>query len=160
SPTRAENPGGTTMTEQAAAAHRTSTGAGAARSVAVLGLGPMGMPIARTLLASAVPTTVWNRTRSRAEPLVADGAVLAGTPAEAAADVVLCVLPDVPQLRDVLDEAALEAFGVAGTILVVTSTTGPEQIRSLADDLARRGIRVVDAPMSGGVAGAAAGTLS
>lgn len=148
------------MTEQAAAAHRTSTGTGAARSAAVLGLGPMGMPIARTLLASAVPTTVWNRTRSRAEPLVADGAVLAGTVAEAAADVALCVLPDVPQLRDVLDEAALEAFGAAGTVLVVTSTTGPEQVRSLAEDLSRRGIRVVDAPMSGGVAGAAAGTLS
>lgn len=131
-----------------------------ARTVSVLGLGPMGMPIARTLLAAGMPTTVWNRTAATAQPLAGEGAVLAGSVAEAASDVVLSVLPDVPQLRDVLDDAALSAFEAAGAVLVVTSTTGAERVRSLAADLAPRGIRVLDAPMSGGVAGAAAGTLS
>lgn len=140
--------------------HRMRTEPGVVGSVSVLGLGPMGTPIARNLLDSGTPTTVWNRTRSRAEPLAADGAILADTVADAAADVVLSVLPDVPQLRVLLDGAALAAFGAARTVLVVTSTTSPEHIRSLAGDLAPHGIRVLDAPMSGGVAGAAAGTLS
>lgn len=144
----------------ATAAHATPTGPGPARSVSVLGLGPMGLPIARNLLASGMPTTVWNRTPSKAEPLRADGAILAQTVAGAAADVVLSVLPDVPQLRSLLDEEALAAFGAAGTLLVVTSTTSPEHVRSLGEDLAPRGITVLDAPMSGGVAGAAAGSLS
>jgi len=120
----------------------------------------MGMPMARNLLAAGMPTTVWNRTRSKAEPLAADGAHLADSVAEAAADVVLSVLPDVPQLRSLLDEEALAALGAAGTLLVVTSTTSPEQVQALGEELAPHGIGVLDAPMSGGVAGAAAGTLS
>src|SRR2546421_11729229 len=53
--------------------------------VAVIGLGAMGFPIARCLLAAGVPLTVYNRTTSRADALVAAGAALAGSPAEAAA---------------------------------------------------------------------------
>lgn len=129
-------------------------------SVSVLGLGPMGLPIARSLLAAGAPTTVWNRTRSTAEPLAADGAQIADSVADAATDVVLSVLPDVAPLRALLDEAALAALGAKGSLVVVMSTTGPEQIRALAEELAPHGISVLDAPMSGGVAGAAAGTLS
>lgn len=116
--------------------------------------------MARNLLAAGLPTTVWNRTRSTAEALAADGAVVAGSVAEAAADVVLSVLPDVAPLRTLLDEATLTAMGAKGTLLVVMSTTGPEQVRALGEDLAPHGIRVLDAPMSGGVAGAAEGSLS
>lgn len=150
----------TTQDPLADAAHRTPPGPAGVGSVSVLGLGPMGMPMARNLLASGLPTTVWNRTRSRAEGIGADGARVAETVADAAADVVLSVLPDVPQLRELLDEPALAAFGAAGTVLVVTSTTSPEHVRALGEELAPRGIRVLDAPMSGGVAGAEAGTLS
>src|SRR5699024_4787582 len=131
-----------------------------AGSVAVLGLGPMGRPMARNLLASGMKTTVWNRTRSTADPLAADGARVAESVADAAADVVISVLPDVPQLRSLLDDETLVAFEEAGTVLVVTSTTSPEHIQSLGADLGARHISVLDAPMSGGVAGAAAGTLS
>ncbi|QNN82535.1 NAD(P)-dependent oxidoreductase [Brachybacterium sp. Z12] len=130
------------------------------RSVAVLGLGPMGLPIARNLLDAGFSTTVWNRTRARAEELLDDGAIVADDIAAAACDVVLSVLPDVGPLQDLLDEAALAAFAEAGTVLVVMSTTGPQQVRALGDLLSPHGIRVVDAPMSGGVAGAAAGALS
>lgn len=131
-----------------------------AASVAVLGLGPMGLPIARTLLSAGMPTTVWNRTRSKADALAAEGAVVAGSVAEAAADVVLSVLPDVPQLRSLLDEETIAALGAAGSLLVVMSTTSADLVQALGEDLAPHGIRVLDAPMSGGVAGAAAGSLS
>src|SRR5699024_4926932 len=120
-----------------------------ARTVSVLGLGPMGMPMARNLLAAGMPTTVWNRTRSKAEPLAADGAHLADSVAEAAADVVLSVLPDVPQLRSLLDEEARPALGAAGTLLVVAPPTSPERVQALGEELAPHGIGVLEAPMSG-----------
>lgn len=129
-------------------------------TVAVLGLGPMGMPIARNLLAAGFSTTVWNRTRSRAEELGGEGAIVADSLAAAASDVVLSVLPDVLPLQQLLDDAALTAFAEAGTVLVIMSTTGPDQVRTLAERLRPRGIAVVDAPMSGGVSGAASATLS
>ena len=128
--------------------------------IAVIGLGPMGHPIAATLLDAGLTPLVWNRTASRADDLVAAGAIRAERPADAAAPVILSVLPDVAPLRELLDASTRQAWGAAGARLVVLSTTGPEQVIELADELAADGIAVVDAPMSGGVAGAAAGTLS
>lgn len=126
----------------------------------VIGLGPMGHPIAATLLAAGAAPTVWNRTAHRADDLVEAGAHRARTPAEAAAPVILSVLPDVTQLRELLDEGTIAAWGAAGARLVIMSTSGPDPVRELAQDLAPHGIGVVDAPVSGGVAGAEAGTLS
>ena len=128
--------------------------------IAVIGLGPMGHPIAATLLDAGLTPLVWNRTASRADDLVAAGAIRAERPADAAAPVILSVLPDVAPLRELLDAPTRQAWGAAGARLVVLSTTGPEQVIELAEELAADGIAVVDAPMSGGVAGAAAGTLS
>ena len=128
--------------------------------LAVIGLGPMGRPIAATLLDAGLTPVVWNRTASRADDLVAAGAIRAPSPADAAAPVILSVLPDVAPLRELLDTPTRRAWGAAGARLVVLSTTGPEQVIELAEDLSADGIGVVDAPMSGGVAGAAAGTLS
>lgn len=127
---------------------------------AVIGLGPMGHPIAATLMDAGLTPVVWNRTASRADDLVAAGAIRAGRPADAAAPVILSVLPDVAPLRELLDAPTRQAWGAAGARLVVLSTTGPEQVVELAEELAADGIAVVDAPMSGGVAGAATGTLS
>lgn len=127
---------------------------------AVIGLGPMGHPIAATLLAAGTDLVVWNRTASRADDLVARGARRAPTPQDAAAPVILSVLPDVPQLRALLDAPTRQAWAAAGARLVVLSTTGPHQVRELAEELAEDGIAVVDAPVSGGVPGAAAGTLA
>lgn len=129
-------------------------------TVAVLGLGPMGHPIAENLLDAQPGLVVWNRTAERADDLVAAGAQLASAPAEAAAPVIVSVLPDVAQLRSLLDAPTREAWAEAGAHLVVMSTTGPDQVIDLAQELAADGIGVVDAPMSGGVDGATAGTLS
>lgn len=127
---------------------------------AVIGLGPMGHPIASALLTAGADLVVWNRTAARADDLVAAGARRATTPAEAAAPVILSVLPDVHQLRSLLDVPTRAAWAAAGARLVVLSTTGPQQIAELAEELAEDGIAVVDAPVSGGVPGAEAGTLS
>lgn len=129
-------------------------------AVSVIGLGPMGHPIATNLLAAHREVTVWNRTSSRGDDLVAAGAERAMTLAGAAAPVILSVLPDVHHLHALLTPEVRAAWSTAGPRLVVLSTTGPEKVRSLAQELAADGIRVVDAPVSGGVAGARAASLS
>jgi len=120
----------------------------------------MGHPIAANLLAAGRTVAVWNRTPSRADDLVAAGALRARTLSEAAAPAILSVLPDVHQLQTLLSAEVRRAWSNAGARLVVLSTTGPEAVRGLAADLAPDGITVVDAPVSGGVAGARAATLS
>ncbi|MEJ5914993.1 NAD(P)-dependent oxidoreductase [Pseudokineococcus sp. 1T1Z-3] len=130
------------------------------RSVAVLGLGPMGAPVAANLLRADVDLTVWNRTAARADQLVEAGARRAETVADVDADVVLSLLPDVPQLLEHLTDDVLAAWGRRGTTLVVMSTTSPGRVRDLADRCEPVGVHVVDAPMSGGDKGAREATLS
>jgi 3-hydroxyisobutyrate dehydrogenase-like beta-hydroxyacid dehydrogenase len=133
----------------------------AAADIALLGLGPMGLPMARNLIAAFGPITVWNRTRATAAPL-ADSALVADEVADAARPIVLTVLPDLPQVEALLPalESGWAARGIASPILVVHGTVSPPRVAALAAMLAERGIRLVDAPLSGGTIGAAAGTLS
>ena len=130
------------------------------KSVSVLGLGSMGAPIAANLLTSGATVTVWNRTGSTAAPFSERGARVAVTPADAAADIILSVLPDIPQLEALLDAETLAAWRARRARLVIMSTSSPANVRRLADDLARYAITVLDAPMSGGDRGAREGTLS
>ncbi|MFI6942935.1 NAD(P)-dependent oxidoreductase [Streptomyces sp. NPDC050418] len=126
--------------------------------IAFLGLGHMGAPMAARLLAAGHPLTVWNRTASRADPLVAQGARLAASPAEAVADadVVVTMLATPDAVR-----AVARAIGPAlrpGAHWVEMSTVGPDVIRELADALPRK-VTLVDAPVLGSTDKAAAGTL-
>ncbi|WP_162795341.1 NAD(P)-binding domain-containing protein, partial [Nonomuraea lactucae] len=77
-------------------------------TVAVLGTGLMGAPMARNLLGAGLEVRVWNRTRSRALPLAAAGAVVAGSPAEAVgeADVLITMLSDGEAVRAAVSAAA------------------------------------------------------
>ncbi|MGY3567746.1 NAD(P)-dependent oxidoreductase [Sinomonas sp. RB5] len=134
-------------------------------AVSLLGLGRMGLPIAERLLDSLGTLTVWNRTASKADALAARGARLAAAPADAAADVALTVLTDLSDVRDVLhgEDGLLAGWRRARTdrpVLVVHGTVSPTGVAELAEELAMDGIGVVDAPLSGGVAGAESGTLS
>ena len=134
-------------------------------AVSLLGLGRMGMPIAERLLASDGRLTVWNRTVSKADALAALGARVAPTPAGAASDITLTVLTDLSDVKEVLSGedgllAGWQAANVRRPILVVHGTVSPTGIASLAEELAHEGIGVVDAPLSGGVAGAESGALS
>jgi len=116
--------------------------------IAVIGLGAMGAPIARNLAAAGREVQTWNRTGSATADLTAIDA-----------PIVLTVLPDIPQLREVLDAGLRDALTARpGTRLVVMSTSSPPTVRGLAAELP--GTIVVDAPMSGGDLGARAGTLT
>ncbi|MFF8603906.1 NAD(P)-dependent oxidoreductase [Streptomyces sp. NPDC015232] len=126
--------------------------------IAFLGLGSMGLPMARRLLDAGHPLTVWNRTPGKADALVADGAVLAADPAEAVAgaDVVLTMLADPAALRAVAD-AVLPALR-PGTHWIDTSTVGPDAVRELTERLPG-GVTLIDAPVMGSIDRAASGEL-
>ncbi|AJF65042.1 NAD(P)-dependent oxidoreductase [Streptomyces vietnamensis] len=128
------------------------------QKIAFLGLGSMGLPMARRLLDAGHPLTVWNRTAAKADALVADGAVRAATPAEAVrdADVVVTMLADPAAALAVADEMvpALRP----GTHWVDTSTVGPDTVAALAARIPA-GVTLVDAPVMGSVDRAAAGEL-
>jgi 2-hydroxy-3-oxopropionate reductase len=137
-------------------------------SVGVIGLGVMGAPMTRNLLAAAPSgkVSVYGRTPAKLADLVAAGATAAPTPRELAeaSEMVLVVLPDLPDLEGLLDGPDGLLAGVRRrTVLVVSSTVSPAGIRALAARLDERTgglLRVVDAPVSGGEDGAVAGTLS
>jgi 3-hydroxyisobutyrate dehydrogenase len=119
-----------------------------AETVAVLGTGTMGAPMARNLAGAGFGVRVWNRTREKAEPL-ADVATVAGSPAEAVAgaDVVLTMLADADAVKAAMGDA-LEAIG-DGAVWLQVSTVGVEAERELRELARRRGIGYVDAPVSG-----------
>ena len=132
-------------------------------SVAFLGLGAIGAPMAARLAAAGHPLTVWNRTlaKATASEAAAAGARVATTAREAiaAADVVLTCLPESHDVAALLDEAGLDAFR-DGAVLVDCTSGDPATSRAIAARLAARGVAFLDAPVSGGVAGAVAGTLT
>ncbi|MHA7290343.1 NAD(P)-dependent oxidoreductase [Arthrobacter sp. MDT3-24] len=135
-------------------------------SLALLGLGPMGGPMARKLLDLRGDLTVWNRTSAKAEPLIALGARAATSPADAASDVVLTVLPDLEQVESLIPGpdgllAGWAAKGITRPVLVVHGTVSPTAVAAFADRMLREhGVTVLDAPVSGGTVGAESGTLS
>ncbi len=131
--------------------------------VGVVGLGTMGAPMARHLIAAGHQVTVWNRTRAKEEPLAALGAARAGSPAEAAdgMDAVLTCVSDDPDLRAVvLGDQGVGQTLPSGAVLVDCSTASPSLARDLAWELAEGGRMFVDAPVSGGSEGAEKGTLT
>lgn len=137
---------------------------GLPKSVALLGTGPMGAPIARNIIAAGVPLTLWNRTPEKARAIGAGTVVV--RPADAANEVVLTVLPDLPQVAALLHGedgllAGWKSAGIEHPILVIHGTVSPVAVAEFADDCLRSwGLTVVDAPLSGGTIGAEEGRLS
>jgi 3-hydroxyisobutyrate dehydrogenase-like beta-hydroxyacid dehydrogenase len=132
------------------------------RAVAVLGLGAMGSRIARRLLDTGHDVLVWNRTPSKAEPLVAAGAAPAGSPADAAhrAEAVITMLADPEALRAVTEGPdGIAAGATAGTVVIEMSTVGPAAIRWLSSALPD-GVGLVDAPVLGSLKEAETGSLT
>ncbi|MEU5207966.1 NAD(P)-dependent oxidoreductase [Streptomyces sp. NPDC020742] len=118
-------------------------------SVAVLGTGIMGAAMARNLARAGLDVRVWNRTRARAEPLAADGALVTDTPAEAVdgAGVVLTMLLDGDAVLDAMRQAAPSL--AAGTLWLQSSTVGTEGLERLARFADEHRLRFVDAPVLG-----------
>jgi 3-hydroxyisobutyrate dehydrogenase len=131
--------------------------------IGFIGLGVMGAPMARRLLAAGHKLTVYNRTAARARPLAEAGAQVASTPREAAQgkEVVISIVTDSPDVEAVLlgPGGAIEG-AAAGAVFVDMSTIAPEAARRIGAALAGRGIAFLDAPVTGGDVGAREGTLS
>jgi len=133
------------------------------QKIALLGLGTMGSGMAANLLKAGFALTVYNRTAAKARPLVAAGAKLASTPAEAALDasVIIGMLADDAASREVWTgkEGALDAVK-AGAILIESSTVSPAWVAELARLAAQRGAAFLDAPVTGSRTQAAEGQLT
>lgn len=130
--------------------------------IAFLGLGLMGSRQVRRLLGAGYDVTVWNRTRAKAEPLVADGATVADTAAAAVADadIVITMLENGPVVSDLLTGQGVTEAMRPGSILIDMSSIKPAEAREHARVLAERGVSHLDAPVSGGTVGAEQGTLA
>ena len=126
-------------------------------TVAVLGTGAMGAPMARRILRAGHGVRAWNRTRERAEPLARDGAAVADTPAEAAegADLLLTMLTDGPAVESVVAEGVLRP----GLAWLQTSTVGVRWTETLSARARDAGVHYLDAPVVGTVAPAEQGQL-
>ena len=138
----------------------------AQRRIGLIGLGLMGRPMAMNLLKAGHKLTVWNRTPERAKELVAAGAVLAKTPHEVAeaSEFLLTIVSDPPALESVLwgregkNDGALGGLR-AGGIYVDSSTISPSLVGRIAAACKERGVRFLDAPVTGGDWGAREGNL-
>jgi 3-hydroxyisobutyrate dehydrogenase-like beta-hydroxyacid dehydrogenase len=136
------------------------------RKIGLIGLGLMGRPMGMNLLKAGHKLTVWNRTASRAQELIAAGASLAKTPREAAAEteILLTMVSDPPALEEVLwgregkNDGALGGLQ-AGSIYIDSSTISPALVRKIAAACAERQVRFLDAPVTGGDWGAREGNL-
>lgn len=130
-------------------------------NIAFLGTGLMGAPMARRLAAAGHPLTVWNRSPQKAQAL-ADIATVAPDPAIAVrgAGVIICMLMDGPATRDVLSIQGVLSAAAPGTIIINMGSVDPGTDRELAKTAVAHDLHYLDAPVSGGVVGAEAGTLS
>ena len=137
--------------------------------VAFVGLGTMGLGMARNLSKAGFPLALASRTHAKAEALAGElakaGATAraARTPAEAArgTDVVVSCVPDAPEVEAVhLGPGGTADGAAAGTVVVDCSTIAPERARGVARSLAAKGIPFLDSPVSGGQKGAIEGTLT
>jgi 2-hydroxy-3-oxopropionate reductase len=134
-----------------------------AEQIGFIGLGIMGRPMAHNLLTAGYALVVHNRSRGPVDELVAAGASAAATPREVAqqCDLVITMLPDGPDVRAVATgESGLLAGARPGMLWIDMSTIAPGVAQELARLAGERGVALLDAPVSGGDAGARAGTLS
>lgn len=131
--------------------------------VAFIGMGTMGLPMAMNILKAGHEVTVHNRTRSREEAAAAKGAKRASSPAEAAdgAEVIITCLSDTPDVEAViLGKNGVIEGAQADSIVADMSTISPTATQRMAEALSQKGIKMIDAPVSGGSEGAQKGTLS
>jgi len=130
--------------------------------IAFIGIGLMGLPMAKRLCEAGLQPHVWNRTRAKAEPLGALGAQVHDTLAQAVhqADVVVTMLEDGKVVESVLFADGLAQALQSGSLLIDMSSIQPAQARSHGQRLAALGVGYLDAPVSGGTLGAEAGNLA
>ncbi|GGP13143.1 2-hydroxy-3-oxopropionate reductase [Nonomuraea glycinis] len=132
-------------------------------TIAFIGLGIMGSPMAVHLVKAGHSVTGYNRSPEKTKPLAEAGGRVAPSIADAVtgAEVVALMVPDSLDVQDVLTgDDGVFAHAAAGTLIIDFSSIRPDITRELADEAARRGLRYLDAPVSGGEAGARNAALS
>lgn len=130
-------------------------------TVAVLGTGTMGAPMARNLVRAGLPVVVWNRTAAKAEALAADGIRVAASPRDAisGAQVLITMLADGPAIESVMEAEDALAATPADATWVQMSTVGAAGADRLAELAAEHGVEFVDAPVLGSSEPAVRGEL-
>jgi 2-hydroxy-3-oxopropionate reductase len=131
--------------------------------IGFIGLGIMGKPMARNLMKAGYSLVVHNRSRPSVDELAKEGAGIASNPREAAAksEVVITMLPDSPEVDQVfIGDQGVFAGTKRGTLLIDMSSISPVVARRLAAEAERLGSEMLDAPVSGGEAGAMSASLS
>ena len=132
-------------------------------TIGFIGLGIMGKPMARNLLKAGYPLVVHNRSRAAVDELAREGAKTAANPREVAAqaDILITMLPDSPDAESVYERDDGVFAGIhAGALLIDMSTISPVVARKLAAEAEEHGCAMLDAPVSGGEAGAIGASLS
>jgi 2-hydroxy-3-oxopropionate reductase len=133
------------------------------KRVGFIGLGIMGRPMAKNVLAKGFPLAVYNRSSAAVEELAKLGARACRSSREVAehSDVILACLPDSPDVEQVMLGANGVLEGVRpGSTIADMSTISPQVSIRLAEEAAKKGVQMLDAPVSGGDKAAIAGTLS
>ena len=131
--------------------------------IGFIGLGIMGRPMALNLKRAGFELYVHARRAESMDPLATAGAIACANPSEVArqADVIFTMVSDTPDVEQVIlgERGVLEGVR-AGSLVVEMSTISPSATRAMADRLGEQGVDMLDAPVSGGEAGAVNGTLS
>ena len=133
------------------------------KKVGFIGLGIMGKPMAKNLLKAGFSLVVYDVRKETMEELVKAGASRANSSREVAeqADVVIIMVPDSPEVREVvLGKNGLLEGVKAGSVVIDMSSINPLASREIAKELKRKGVEMLDAPVSGGEPGAVQGTLA
>lgn len=132
-------------------------------SIGFIGLGIMGLPMARNLLKAGYSVSVYNRSPEKVKTLQLEGATTAPTVSgiARAVDVVITMLPDTPDVEAVVLGSDGIAVGIkSGATFIDMSTIDPAMSRRIAKELGSKNVHVIDAPVSGGEKGAIEATLS
>ena len=133
------------------------------KKIGFIGIGLMGKGMSLNLVKAGYPVTVWNRTESKTKPIVDAGAKLAKSPKEVAenSDIVISIVTGSNDVKEVLlgEKGAIHG-AKKGDIFIDMSTISPIATVEIAEELAKKGVEMLDAPVSGGVIGANNGTLS
>lgn len=133
-------------------------------SLGFIGIGLMGTPMTLRLLAAGYQVSVWNRTAEKLTPVIEEGAIARSSAADVAAnaDIIFQCLTDANAVETVVfGDDGIAQGGGAGKVLVDLTSAHPDKTRELAARLTEtNGMYWIDAPVSGGVAGAEAGTLA
>jgi 2-hydroxy-3-oxopropionate reductase len=131
-------------------------------TIGFIGLGIMGFPMAQNLLRAGYPVVAFNRSPGALERLAREGAEPAGSVVEVSegSEVIITMLPDSPQVSEVMEGVLAGASHDADRLVIDMSTISPVVARELADRAREQGVDMLDAPVSGGDVGAKQGTLS